>query len=189
MCPGGIRFFLNIIKNPFFSASRSRFSCARHEKLPNSGQQNVEIMEYKNEKNDAERCLECGDVITYGRPDKKFCCSACKNRWHNREGKGVRIYKLRVRSALDRNYMILNDLLKLGVQKMDMLQLRGLGYDPGYVTAMDLSGRRREFMCYDIRFRMSDHQISGISKIRVAPRRSGEKNVSLHRPEKEGEDR
>ena len=139
-------------------------------------------MEYKNEKNGSERCLECGDVITYGRPDKKFCCNSCKNRWHNREGKGVRIYKLRVRNALDKNYEILSGLMKMGVQKMDMLQLRGLGYDPGYVTAMDLSGRRRELMCYDIRFCMTDHQISRIARIRVVPRRSPEKSVSLHHP-------
>lgn len=142
-------------------------------------------MGYKNEKNEGERCLECGDVITYGRPDKKFCCNSCKNKWHNREGKGARLYKLRVRAALDKNYVILNDLLKLGVNRMDMLQLRGLGYDPGFVTSMDLSGRRKEFMCYDIRFRMTDHQISGLSKIRVVPRRSAEKNVSLHRSAEE----
>lgn len=153
--------------------------------------QNEEGMGYKTEtkeKNEKERCLECGDIITYGRPDKKFCCSSCKNRWHNREGKGGRVYRLRVRGALDRNYMILNDLLRLGVEKMDLLQLRGLGYDPGFVTSMDLSGRRREFMCYDIRFRMSDHQISRIAKIRVVPRRSAEKNVSLHRSGKDSED-
>lgn len=145
-------------------------------------------MGYDTEKHVEERCLECGDIIAYGRPDKKFCCTSCKNRWHNREGKGVRVYKLRVRNALDKNYMILNDLLKLGVRRMDMLQLRGLGYDPGFVTSMDLSGKRREFMCYDIRFRMSDHQISAISKIRVAPRRSDEKNVSLQRSGKGHDD-
>ena len=145
-------------------------------------------MQYKIEKNGDGCCLECGDAITYGRPDKKFCSTSCKNRWHNREGKGVRIYKLRVRNALDRNYMILNDLLKAGVKRMDLLQLRGLGYDPGFVTSMDLSGRRREFMCYDIRFRLSDHQISGLSKIRVAPRRCAEKNVSLHRSATECDD-
>lgn len=142
-------------------------------------------MGYKTDKNEGERCLECGDVIAYGRPDKKFCCTSCKNRWHNREGKGVRIYKLRVRNALDKNYVILNDLLKLGIRRMDMLQLKGLGYDPDFVTSMDLSGRRKEFMCYDIRFRMSAHQISGLSKIRVAPRRSVEKSVSLHGPGRE----
>ena len=149
---------------------------------------NDNAMGYNTEK-ETERCLECGESITYGRPDKKFCCTACKNRWHNREGKGVRIYRLRVRGALDRNYTILSELLKVGIRQMDLLQLKGLGYNPDYVTALDLSGKRKVFMCYDIRFHMSAHRISGLAKIVVAPLRSPEKTVSLHLPDLKKQDR
>ena len=28
-------------------------------------------------------CLCCGDPIPYGRPDRKFCSTRCKNLWQN----------------------------------------------------------------------------------------------------------
>ena len=53
------------------------------------------------------RCLECGDKISYGRSDKKFCCEDCKNRHHNHKVRSSRSVKRRVVSALERNYDIL----------------------------------------------------------------------------------
>ena len=61
----------------------------------------------KEEKKDAEvqpSCLECGDRIEYGRQDKKFCCEECKNRYHNRQARRSRVFRLRVMSALEKNY-------------------------------------------------------------------------------------
>jgi len=29
------------------------------------------------------RCIQCGNEIVSGRPDRKFCCDKCKNVWQN----------------------------------------------------------------------------------------------------------
>ncbi|MBR1406819.1 MAG: DUF2116 family Zn-ribbon domain-containing protein [Bacteroidales bacterium] len=136
-------------------------------------------MAYKIDEDALVHCLECGDAITYGRPDKKFCCESCKNRWHNRLEKASRSYRVKVKATLSRNYEVLNDLLKLGISRMNLYDLRALGYDPQYVTAAIPVGKRFEYMCYDIRFRQTPVQVSNLTKIAVPRRKTGENDVTL----------
>ena len=142
-------------------------------------------MAYKIDVDTVARCLECGDVIKFGRPDKKFCCESCKNRYHNRLEKTSRSYRVKVRSTLVRNYEVLNDLVKLGISRMSLFELRAMGYDPQFVTAAIPVGRRTEFMCYDIRFRQTDIQLSHITKIRYGRRKTAENDVPLSAPKEE----
>ena len=141
-----------------------------------------EAMGYKIDEQALVHCLECGDAILYGRPDKKFCCESCKNRWHNRLEKASRTYKVKVKASLSRNYEVLNDLLKIGIHRMNLYELRSMGYDPQFVTAAIPVGKRMEYMCYDIRFRQTPVQVSNITKIAVLRRKPGEKDVTLPFP-------
>ena len=76
------------------------------------------------EDNGGKRCLECGDVLPYGRKDMKFCSSSCKNKWHYQSRSWVGALKLRTRSILDKNYSIPEALLESGVTSIDILNLR-----------------------------------------------------------------
>lgn len=136
-------------------------------------------MAYKIDMDAVTHCLECGDVIRFGRPDKKFCCETCKNRYHNRLEKTSRSYRVKVRSTLARNYGVLNDLVKLGISRMSLFELRAMGYDPQFVTAAIPVGKRTEFMCYDIRFRQTGIQLSHITKIAPGRRKTAENDVTL----------
>ena len=136
-------------------------------------------MAYKIDIDAVTHCLECGDAINFGRPDKKFCCESCKNRYHNRLEKASRTYRVKVRSTLARNYEVLSDLVKLGISRMSLFELREMGYDPQYVTATIPVGKRTEYMCYDIRFRQTTVQLSHITKIRFGRRKTAENVVPL----------
>ena len=136
-------------------------------------------MAYKIDMDAVTQCLEGGDVIRFGRPDKKFCCETCKNRYHNRLEKSSRSYRVKVRSTLARNYGVLNDLVKLGISRMSLFELRAMGYDPQFVTAAIPVGKRTEFMCYDIRFRQTGIQLSHITKIASGRRKTAENDVTL----------
>ena len=145
-------------------------------------------MGYKIDEEALVHCLECGDAITYGRPDKKFCCESCKNRWHNRLEKASRSYKVKVKASLTRNYEVLSNLLKIGIHRMNLYELRTMGYDPQFVTAAIPVGKRMEYMCYDIRFRQTTVQVSNITKISFPKRKSGEKDVTLPSSKKNDHD-
>ncbi|MBQ8021656.1 MAG: DUF2116 family Zn-ribbon domain-containing protein [Bacteroidales bacterium] len=136
-------------------------------------------MANKTDEKEVCHCMECGDTIRYGRADKKFCSESCKNRWHNREEKSTRGYRLRVRNALARNYDILASFYRQGIDNVEMPVLKALGYDPSFVTSIMHVGKRIEYMCYDFRFRQTSLRLSRLTKISLVVHRSGEKNVSL----------
>ncbi len=110
-------------------------------------------------------CLECGDVIRYGRTDKKFCCDECKVRHHNNLAKAGRVYRNRVLRAMDKNYCILDDLLKEGEDSADLIELMSRGFAPGVVTSYSKSGKHDVFTCYDIRYIMTRTRVYSIMKI------------------------
>ena len=68
-------------------------------------------------------CLECGSQIRYGRTDKKFCCEECKIRHHNSRARAARYFKSKVIAIINRNYEILDALLKDGVDSADLMDL------------------------------------------------------------------
>lgn len=110
-----------------------------------------------------ETCLECGTAF-YGRANRKFCCEACKNRYHNKRYQDIRNTKLRVRNTLERNYRILTGLLSENRLSADIAELSLLGYSPGYVTSYHKAGSRMQCSCYDIVFTVTAGKICRIHR-------------------------
>ena len=123
-------------------------------------------MEYpKKSQRSTPRCLECGDKISYGRSDKKFCCEDCKNRHHNHIARSSRSVKRRVVSALERNYNILEDLVRSGENAVGLSEVMALGFNPGYATSFKKVGRHQMYECFDITYIMTASRLCAISKI------------------------
>ena len=111
------------------------------------------------------RCLECGDRIRYGRTDKKFCCEECKTSYHNSQARAGRSFRIKVISAINRNYDILNGLVKAGITSADLMELTAAGFSPGMVTSYRRYGKHDEFTCYDIKYVMTRTRLFSIMKI------------------------
>ena len=111
------------------------------------------------------RCLECGDKISYGRSDKKFCCEDCKNRHHNHKVRSSRSVKRRVVSALERNYDILEGVVKSGENAVSLSEVMALGFNPAYATSFRKVGHRQVYECFDIIYIMTASRLCAISKI------------------------
>ena len=116
-------------------------------------------MEYKMRERHIPVCLECGDKIKYGRTDKKFCCDDCRNRHYNAKLKQGRTYRRRVLALLDRNYELLDEVLKSGRDSADFTYLMTLGFNPDAVTFCHHSRRHEIYGCFDIIYKMSETRI------------------------------
>ena len=126
------------------------------------------VMEYKVEEiEDLSRCLQCGSVIDYGgRPDRKFCCAGCKNRYHNY--RRVRRHDSTQRSVvgkLDKNYEILEKLIRLGLKSMDRITMNYMGFYPDYATSITKIGRKNVYTCFDIRYEITPTRVKSIRYI------------------------
>lgn len=121
-------------------------------------------MDYAKER-DIPRCLECGDEISYGRTDKKFCSEECKNNHHNHHYSSVRAVKRRVMAALDKNYGILDSLVSSGIDSAWIDDLLPLGFNPGFATSFVKGRRACRYSCFDISYLMTEGRLSSISKI------------------------
>lgn len=97
-------------------------------------------------------CMECGERLGNGRPDRKFCSSECKNRYHNREFRASRGNKLRVLSRLNRNYEILSGLLALGIDTIGKEELSLQGFALDTITSCRQVGHHQVCCCFDILF-------------------------------------
>jgi hypothetical protein len=121
------------------------------------------------ENNDGDgrgKCLECGDVLPFGRSDMKFCSSTCKNRWHyanKGRSKGIR---LKIIGALDRNYGILDSLLGRGVSQIDIPDLAQMGYNFDCITSYHKVRNHNEYRCYDIKYFMSESRVFRLERCR-----------------------
>lgn len=110
-------------------------------------------------------CLECGDKIRYGRTDKKFCCEECRTRHHNREASDSRAFKRKILRMLERNYEILDSMLRSGVTSSDLTDMLSFGFSPNIATSFRRHGAHYEYSCFDIKYRLTPGKISFISKI------------------------
>ena len=110
-------------------------------------------------------CLECGSRIRYGRTDKKFCCDECKTNYHNNQAKAGRNFRNKVIAIINRNYEILNELIRSGVTSADLMDLTAAGFTPGIVTSYRRYGKHDEFTCYDIKYVMTKTRLFSIMKI------------------------
>ena len=120
----------------------------------------------------AEACLECGTVF-YGRRNKRFCCDACKNRFHNRRSQAFRGIKTRVVSILEKNYSILSSLLSGQVYAVTRSELCLLGYSPGFLTSCIKVDKHEQCSCYDICYNRTANRIYNIRRLPVVELKSG----------------
>ncbi len=110
-------------------------------------------------------CLECGDVIRYGRTDKKFCCEECKTKHHNNQAKAGRIYRHKILAVLNKNYEILDELLRSGTDSAELIDLISSGFVPGVVTSYKKVLKHDVYTCYDIKYTMTRTRVYSIMKI------------------------
>ena len=118
------------------------------------------------EKETRGRCLECGDVLPYGRSDMKFCSQSCKSRWHYERYGRIKGVRLRIFGALDRNYAILESLLEMGVTRIDIPDLAQMGYNFDCITSYHKVRNRNEYRCFDIKYYMSDSSVFKLERCR-----------------------
>lgn len=105
------------------------------------------------------RCLECGDPITYGRSDRKFCSGRCKNRYNYRKGGRLKGLRRKTIGAINRNYEILESLIARGVTRIDIPDLGQLGYNFNCITSYHKVRNHNEYRCYDIKYCMSGSSV------------------------------
>lgn len=123
-------------------------------------------MSYKNCDTSYEKhCLQCGDEITYGRADKKFCSTVCRHAYWNGKTKDYRTYHLRVLNAIDKNYRILDRVIKMKLDSLDLMTMVQFGFRPGVYTASRRIGKHhQEYFIFEIRFQMSESKVYGIKR-------------------------
>jgi predicted nucleic acid-binding Zn ribbon protein len=110
-------------------------------------------------------CLECGEPI-YGRADKKFCNSDCRNSWHAHLRSEGRRKKHRTLNTLSVNYAILENLLRLQKTSCPLGSLLEMGFRPEYVThTAEKIGRHTEHRCFDIAYYLSAAKIFNIHRV------------------------
>ena len=122
-------------------------------------------MEERNEE-ERGRCLECGEVLPWGRSDMKFCSQSCRNRWHyNEDGRFQVIRKKTIRS-LDKNHSLLDSLVARGIRRIAVPDLEQMGYKFECITSFRKAGKHAEYRCYDIRYCVSDSNVFKIERCR-----------------------
>ena len=111
------------------------------------------------------RCLECGDKISYGRTDKKFCCDECKNRHHYHKSRSGRHVKRKTMSVLENNYEILEEIVKNDVDTVLLSDVLVMGFNPAYLTSITRGKHHDVYACFDITYIMTPSKLCSISKI------------------------
>lgn len=111
------------------------------------------------------RCLECGDKISYGRTDKKFCSDECKNRHHNHKCRSERFVKRKTISILEKNYEILEGYVKVGADTVLLSEILLQGFNPAYLTSFTKCKHHDIHACFDITYIMTPSRLCSISKI------------------------
>ena len=130
----------------------------------------METKVYKTGFNQGEhRCLECGEPLgEYGRSDRKFCSSHCKDGWNNRKRHDLRGVRMRVGTALARNHEILEGLLEEGKTSAQLADLVQLGFKTDYVSSFHKAGGRDVVWCYDIKYVLTPTKVMRIERLSSA---------------------
>jgi hypothetical protein len=107
----------------------------------------------------------CGKPLPPGRPDRKFCSSRCKSRWHNDQTGRFNNYRLRVINAIDRNHRILCLLHGNGTRSVSRIDALSMGFQPEYFTGCCFVRKHIEYVCFDFRYYISANRIWGINRV------------------------
>lgn len=122
-------------------------------------------MKYVTEENEVVKCLECGDEISYGgRADRKFCCNSCKNRYNNKRTRNSKRRRMKILNSIDKNYSILEKLIRAGIREADVMELKDQGFDFDSVTSYRKIRRHDVFCCYDISFSVILDRVVSITR-------------------------
>jgi len=126
-------------------------------------------MDYSSKKEIPGRCLECGEPLLYGRKDKKFCNDDCRNSWHNRNAHKVRATHGRVATALNRNYEILDALVRKKVECSDLDELKAFGFRDNYFTGFRPGRYCREYQCFEICYKVRGQKVYDLHRLLPPP--------------------
>ena len=118
-------------------------------------------------KDEKPHCLMCGNTLINGRLPRKFCDRKCRNDYHNKEVRQVRLSRMKVNTRLDKNYAILKNLIALGVSELSMPLMLQLGFIPDYFTSCYIEGESRLCCCYDIQFRVRYSCVCDIKQVKT----------------------
>lgn len=122
-------------------------------------------MDYSDTTHGRTLCLECGDEIIYGRKGKKFCSEECKNAFHNRKHHYSRTVRLRILGILERNYAVLEKLLRLDIRSISLGDLAQMGYNKEFVTSYHKVGGHDEYRIFDIKYCCSSSRVFHIERV------------------------
>ena len=131
----------------------------------------IKHMKYVRKLRNLPRCLHCGEKISYGRSDKKYCCEDCRVEHNNNVVRDSRVFRRRVLSQLSSNYDLLAAVINSGSDSIPLADIVSMGFLPSVVTSYSKVGKHVEFGCYDIKYRMTSAKVYYIYKIQ---------NVSLN---------
>ena len=87
------------------------------------------------------------------------------HRYHNRQARRSRVFRLRVMSALEKNYRLLSSLVNSGVSMVEVTTLGQMGFDFYHITGYRKGRKSIEMWCYDIRFTVTENVVKSISRI------------------------
>ena len=110
-------------------------------------------------------CLECGDEISYGRKGRKFCSDSCKNTYHNRKHHYSRTLRLRILGILDRNYSVLEKLIRLDIHSVSLGDIAQMGFNKEFVTSYHKVGGHDEYRVFDIKYYCSSTKVFHIEQV------------------------
>ena len=122
-------------------------------------------MDYSDTTHGRTLCLECGDEIIYGRKGTKFCSEECRNAFHNRKHHYSRTVRLRILGILERNYAVLEKLLRLDIRSISLGDLAQMGYNKEFVTSYHKVGGHDEYRIFDIKYCCSSSRVFHIERV------------------------
>lgn len=100
---------------------------------------------------DVRNCLECGKNLK-GRAGKKYCDSACKSAYHNRNKSYGEITIMQVNRMIRHNRAILKTLSPQGKATVRKEVLDQMGYDFRYFSGIFKTSGNIYYLVYDYAF-------------------------------------
>lgn len=96
-----------------------------------------------------------------------YCSEACRHRYSYKSMLMGREMRKSTMAALDRNHMILSELMRRRVKTVNLQELQLRGFNPDFMTCCRRKPRYSECMCYDIVYNLTADRIFSITKIVV----------------------
>lgn len=115
----------------------------------------------------AALCVIC-DSKLFGRSDKRFCSSKCKNRYHAEIRKTNRTVSKETLKVLYRNYRILSSLMSRNCSKYQVskLVLQQKGFDPETITGMEYNKFGIRLKVFDFYWYLSANNTIVVSRMK-----------------------